>query len=194
MADDQVPEDLLREVEAAFAADDSVLEVALEAFVAKPPPSAERLREDTAQASQPDLFGQEAQDALDEWEAESRELRVRKILRTVHGSLIVVTACCLYFVAAMSSLDGTTHPLLGASAVACAIAIVFGLGLYAEAAVGWVTRGYRNLADSFRERQDARASRDLRKTHRRDCGCKHCRLKRRWAYWRKLRRYPYRRR
>jgi hypothetical protein len=211
VADDDVPPDLLREIEAVFAADDSVLEVARETFMSQPSPGVDRLRGVIERDTEVDRFNQdddEAAQADEDWGQESVEARTRKVLR---GFAIVClcASCFLLYSQWMVGLGGgskfrfaleNTWPVL--------VSVGMTAGLYAEQVAAWGChhlfmlgqwRRHNSLFLRWRVWRDAPAWQHTHcvcrncqrheRVHWSICRCWRCKLKRRWTFWRRGKRY-----
>lgn len=185
MADDSFPPDLVTAIEEALAGSKHARKLARQEM-----PGEQVLRDRPTTATpvqEEDPFEQAADIADEEWAAECREQRARRLLRLMVLVGLIFSFGLLYG-QWMIGLNGgskfsfrlsNTWPTL-----------VFGsllVGLLLEQAFAWVQHKAYLVGVWSR-------TRPFKEPHWQDCACKPCRLKRRWKYWRTLQRYPYRKR
>ncbi len=211
MADDEVPDDLFAAVEEVFATEDSVLEVECEAFMAQPAPQADRLRGVIVDETHTDHFDSSEDEHTpfyDQADDQVGEVRLRSSLRWFAIVGLFISLGGLY---TLWMLDLGGGEKFSFTLVNSWPAIAFGsllLGLCLEQLVGWCSYKcfklrlywYENSLfsrwKSWREASKCQHSyckcwRCKRHwaQHYSHCHCVRCKLKRRWTFWRRGRRY-----
>jgi len=214
VADDEVPDDLFAAVEEVFGTEDPVLEVTLEAFMAQPAPQADRLRGLIVEETHTDHFGSSKDERTpfyDQADDQAGEVRLRSSLRWLGLVGLLISLGGLYTLWMLDLGGGEKFSFTLANSWP---AIAFGsllLGLCLEQLVGWclykcfklrlywydnsLFSRWKNWRDAPRRQHSHchcwRCQRFSR-THWNVCKCLRCKFKRRWPYWRRLRRYRYR--